>query len=331
MRAKSYTVEAETGLTGLAEARRIAGGDVAHARVQPVRDAGPAAGLGLERARRVDPRARLLRFASAVGNRRMAQIARYQGFGTGWYGPPIGGEEDEEELGDITAPPGLDLGFLDAPIPSPPAPETQVAAPVAQHATVVPSPVAQQATMTQLPAPQTATIHQPAPPPPAVVPAPPPPAAVPVPPPAAAAAAPPSRIAEINPFTGEAQIRSLTRKVDELLGARACIVETGTPYKLPGSKMVTVEVVLTVRERANSPIVVQFVAHYHPGAEKAKVGSAASSQWHVKKWANSEKYYRDEDVKVSTHPNLARIVPKYSDIKRLKLASLPVRGGLRKR
>jgi hypothetical protein len=309
----------------------------------------------------MDPRARLLRLATAVGNRRMAQIARYQGFGTGWYGPPIGGEEDEEELGDITAPPGLDLGFLDAPIPSPPAPETQIAAPVAQHATVAPGPVAQQATVTQLPAPQTAELHagisdQPAPvaqhstvlpgpvaqqaavtqlpaPQTATIhqPAPPPPAVVPVPPPAAAAAAPPSRIAEINPFRDEAQIKSLTRKVDELLGARACIVETGAPYKLPGSKMVTVEVVLTVRERANSPIVVQFVAHYHPGAEKAKVGSAASSQWHIKKWANSEKYYRDEDVKVSTHPNLARIVPKYSDIKRLKLANLPVQGGLRKR
>jgi len=252
----------------------------------------------------------------------MAQIARYEGFGTGWYGPPIGGEEEEEELGDITAPPGLDLGFLDAPIPSPPAPETQIAAPVAQHSTVLPGPVAQQAAVTQLPAPQTATIHQPVPPRPAVVP---------VPPPAAAAAAPPSRIAEINPFRDEAQIKSLTRKVDELLGARACIVETSAPYKLPGSKMVTVEVVLTVRERANSPIVVQFVAHYHPGAEKAKVGSAASSQWHIKKWANAEKYYRDEDVKASTHPHLARVVPKYSDIKRLTLASLPVQGGLRKR
>jgi len=250
----------------------------------------------------------------------MAQIARYQGFGMPWYGPPIGGEEDEEELGDITAPPGLDLGFLDAPIASPPAAETQIAAPVAQQSTVVPGPVAQQATVTQLPAPQQATIHQPAPPPPAVAP---------VVPPAAAAA--PSRIAEVDPFKPEAQIKSLTRKVDELLGARACIVEASTPYKLPGGKMVTVEVVLTVRERVGGPMAVQFVAHYHPGAEKAKVGSAASSQWHIKKWANAEKYHRDEDVKVSTHPNLARVVPKYSDIKRLKLADLPVRGGLRKR
>ena len=59
----------------------------------------------------------LLRLASSIGNRRMAQIARDP---WPWYGPPMGVEEaeEEEDLTGLAAPPGLDLSFLDDPAPA---------------------------------------------------------------------------------------------------------------------------------------------------------------------------------------------------------------------
>lgn len=163
----------------------------------------------------------------------------------------------------------------------------------------------------------------------------PPPAPAPVVP-AAAAAAAPNRLNELNGLDAESQIRRLTKKVDELLGANLVTVTASTPYRLGNprkanekQRMVTIEVLFTVKARAGGAELVQFVAHYHPGAEKASVGQAASSQMHIKKWANADKFNRDEDVKHTTHPNLNKVIPKLGPTVK-NWESLPVAWGLRK-
>ena len=272
----------------------------------------------------------------------MAQIARQP---WSWYGPPMLGDEEEEDLTGMTAPAGLDLGFLDDPIPSPPPMMTNIPAPAAQHATTTPGAVRHQATEVPLPAPQHAVHHAAPQPPPAVqqaavvVPA---PAAAPVvaAPVVAAPVAPapaPNRLNELNGLDAESQIKRLTKKVDELLGANLVTVTASAPYRLGNPRkanekprgMVTIEVLFTVRARAGGANLVQFVAHYHPGAEKASVGRAASSQMHIKKWANADKFNRDEDVKHATHPNLNRVIPKLGPTTK-NWENLPVDWGLRK-
>lgn len=275
----------------------------------------------------------LLRLASAVGNRRMAQIAR-DPWGR-WYGPPIGDEEEEEDLTGITAPPGLDLDFLDEPEPSPwygppaqaaeqeedlsgvtappgldlgfldeprqatlatvPPSVTQHAAPVqaAEPATVPPSVTQHAAAAQQAPPPRQA--------------------------PQARQAAP-SRMGELAGLEDERRIRLLTRKVEELLAAGACVVEASAPYVLKGG---TVEVKLTVRERSGAPARIAFVAHYHPEAGAARVGQTAASRFHIKKWTNAEKHNRDDTIDATSCPNLMRIVPKMGAVKGCKTEARP--------
>jgi hypothetical protein len=320
------------------------------------RDGQRAAGSQVLRTPTAGRHAELLALASSVGNRRMAQIARQP---WPWYGPPMLGDEEEEDLTGMTAPSGLDLGFLDDPIPSPPPMTIDIPAPAAQHTTTSPGAVRQQATDVQLPAPQqgvlrpapqqATVVHPPGPqhavhhaapqPPPAVQQAAvvvPPPAAAPVVP-AAAPAPAPNRLNELNGLDDESQIKRLTKKVDELLGANLVTVTAGTPYRLGNPRkahekprgMVTIEVVFTVKARAGGANLAQFVAHYHPGAEKASVGRAASSQMHIKKWADADKFNRDEDVKHATHPNLNKVIPKLGPTTR-NWENLPVAWGLRK-
>jgi hypothetical protein len=325
------------------------------------RPGGPAAaGLRIARSPAAGRHAELLRFASAVGNRRMAMIARTNG--------EHDEEEDEEEA---VLSPGLDLSFLNAAptqraavgtIAPPqahhatvtPAPAAQQAVvtqlPQAQHATIMgeipaaspqqssitPAPVAQQSAVTDLPRPQRAVVHA-APQPPAAV-APVVPAAAPGVPAVAPVvpAAAPNRLAELNGLDQEREIKRLTRKVDELLQANQITVTASAPYRLGNPRkpddirgMVTIEVLFTVKAKTGGATLVQFVAHYHPGAEKASVGAAASSQLHIKKWANADKFNRDEDVKHTTHPNLNKLIPKFGPtVKDWK--KLPVSWGLRK-
>ena len=138
---------------------------------------------------------------------------------------------------------------------------------------------------------------------------------------AGAPAAAPSRINELNGLDDGAKIHQLLAKVDELLGARACVVQVGAPYRLRGG-MKTIEVRFTVRERANSPVKVEFVAHYHPDASKARPGSAYASQWHLKKWTNAGGV-RVDSMTDRSHPNLFPLVPKFGAMKRLNFNALP--------
>ena len=259
----------------------------------------------------------LLRLASSIGNRRMAAIARQP---WPWYGPPIGVEEEEEEdLANLAAPPGLDLSFLDERH----AEVSDIPAPSPMRASITAGPQPGAAILTELPKAQHAQ----------VIPAPQPPAPVVVP--AVAPAAAPARnpANEIAPLTAEGSIKQLTRKVDELMGANLVTVTASAPFRLGNPRkpnemrgMLTLEVVITVKARAGGAQLVQFVAHYHPTAEKAKPGSTAASQMHIKKHAHAQKYNRDE-VAHGSHPHLNKVVPKFGPTGK-NWESLPVDWGL---
>jgi hypothetical protein len=210
------------------------------------------------------------------------------------------------------------------------------------QASVTAAPVAQASAITDLPRPQHAVVTGEKPPTPGppgrLVQFPSPAQPAPVVPPAAPVvpAAAPNRLAELNGLDQEREIKRLTRKVDELLQANQITVTASAPYRLGNPRkpedirgMVTIEVLFTVKAKTGGANLVQFVAHYHPGAEKASVGSAASSQMHIKKWANADKFNRDEDVKHTTHPNLNKLIPKFGPTVK-DWRKLPVSWGLRK-
>jgi hypothetical protein len=263
-------------------------------------------------------------------------IARNGPWG-GYYFPPAPAQDDEEfeeieapanlDLGFLDEddeirqlPPGLDLGFLDDPIPGPPALQQVVPAVQAPPPAVVPPAPAVVPPAPAVVPPPVAVV----PPAPAVV----PPAPAVVPPPAAPAPAP-SRMGELTALAGEAQIRALTLKVEELLAANLIDVDVSAPYRLGGKGPRTAEVRFTVRPRGRNGWVVKFVAHYHPDAEKASVGQAAASQRHIKKWTNANKAYNYPDLKHETHPLLNKLVPKAGTVNS-RFDQLPTGKGLYK-
>jgi hypothetical protein len=271
---------------------------------------GQVTGLPAAHIPRSGRHAELLRLASAIGNRGMAQIARQPTWGQ-WYGPPMGGgydvedEEmslppgldlsflDDDELQDIDVPRGLDLSFLDDDD------VVVTAAPAPQQAAMTEAPVPQQAAVTQLPVAQQA-VHVPAP--------------------AVQAPVAPARnvAAELDAFKSQQEIKNLTRKVNELLGAGLVDVSFSEPYVLgspnrpkPKGDRVTLERLVTVKAKGRAAVLAKFVVHYHPNAAKASAKSGAySSQMHVKTFADSDKANRDE-ITHGTHAHLNKVIPKF--------------------